>query len=255
MGRLTGKVAIITGGARGQGAAEARFFVKEGAKVLITDVLDEPGEALAKELGANARYLHLDVSKEAQWGAVVAAAGEMGPLNVLVNNAAILFAAAIPQTSLADYQRVIGINQVGCFLGIQAVIEPMKRAGGGSIVNISSVDGLQSKNGLIAYSASKWAIRGMTKSAAIELGVHGIRVNSIHPGGIDTVMGNPAGNPLAQVNEFYKHHPLPRVGHAEEVAHMAVFLASDEASYCTGSEYPVDGGWNAGLRSPSLPGF
>ena len=150
---------------------------------------------------------------------------------------------------------MIGVNQVGTFLGIRAVVEPMKRAGGGSIVNISSIDGLQSKNGLIAYSASKWAVRGMTKTAAIELGRHGIRVNSIHPGGIDTVMGNPTAMPFEKVNEFYSHHALPRVGRPEEIANMALFLASDEASYCTGSEYPVDGGWNAGLRNERLPGF
>lgn len=184
----------------------------------------------------------------------MAAAEAMGPLNVLVNNAAILHAAAITQTSLADYQRVINVNQVGTFLGIRAAIEPMKRAGGGSIVNISSIDGLQSKNGLIAYSASKWAVRGMTKCAAIELGRYGIRVNSVHPGGIDTVMGNPGAMSFEKVSEFYEHHALPRVGLPEEIANMALFLASDEASYCTGSEYPVDGGWNAGLRNERLPG-
>ena len=254
MGRLDGKVAIITGAARGQGAEEARLFVREGAKVLLTDVLDASGEAVARELGPSARYLRLDVSKEEQWARAVAAAGELGALNVLVNNAAVLFAASIADTTLADYQRVIGVNQVGCFLGIRAVMESMKHAGGGSIVNVSSIDGLQSKNGLMAYSSSKWAIRGITKCAAIELGRFGIRVNSIHPGGIDTPMGNPTGMPFEEMNEFYGNHPIPRVGRPEEVAWMAVFLASDEASYCTGSEYPVDGGWNAGLRVDRLPG-
>ena len=254
MGRLTGKVALITGGARGMGAAAVRIFVREGARVLIADVLEEPGRALAAELGDAARFQRLDVTREADWEAAVAAAAALGPLNVLVNNAAILHASAITETSLADYQRVIGVNQIGTFLGIRAVIEPMKRAGGGSIVNISSIDGLQSKNGLIAYSASKWAVRGMTKAAAIELGRHGIRVNSIHPGGIDTAMGNPTAMPFEKVNEFYSHHALPRVGRPEEIANMALFLASDEASYCTGSEYPVDGGWNAGLRTDRLPG-
>lgn len=253
MGRLAGKVALITGGARGMGAAEARSFVREGAKVLITDVLEEEGAALAAELRPAARFQRLDVSKEEEWERAVAAAEALGPLNVLVNNAAIIHAAAITQTTLADYQRVIGVNQVGTFLGIRAVIEPMKRAGGGSIVNISSIDGLQSKNGLIAYSASKWAVRGMTKCAAIELGRYGIRVNSIHPGGIDTVMGNPTGMSSEKMNEFYEHHALPRVGLPGEIASMALFLASDEASYCTGSEFPVDGGWNAGLRTDRLP--
>jgi len=254
MGRLTGKVALITGGARGMGAAAVRIFVGEGARVLIADVLEEPGRALAAQLGEAARFQRLDVSQEGEWEAAMAAAEAMGPLNVLVNNAAILHAAAITQTSLADYQRVINVNQVGTFLGIRAAIEPMRRAGGGSIVNISSIDGLQSKNGLIAYSASKWAVRGMTKCAAIELGRYGIRVNSVHPGGIDTVMGNPGAMSFEKVSEFYEHHPLPRVGLPEEIANMALFLASDEASYCTGSEYPVDGGWNAGLRNERLPG-
>ncbi len=254
MGRLDGRVAIVTGGARGAGAAMVRLFVREGARVVIADVLDAAGEALAAELGEAACYCHLDVSREEEWEAAVKAAEALGPLKVLVNNAAVLHAAAITQTSLADYQRVIGVNQVGTFLGIRAVVEPMKRAGGGSIVNVSSIDGLQSKNGLIAYSASKWAVRGMTKAAAIELGRHGIRVNSIHPGGIDTVMGNPGAMPVEQVNAFYTHHPLPRVGQPAEIASVALFLASDEASYCTGSEYPVDGGWNAGLRTDSLPG-
>jgi 3alpha(or 20beta)-hydroxysteroid dehydrogenase len=253
-GRLEGKVALITGAARGQGAAEARLFVQEGAKVLLTDVLDEAGEALARELGPAARYQHLDVSREDEWARAVSAAERLGRLNVLVNNAAVLFAASIADTTLADYQRVIGVNQVGCFLGIRAVMEPMKRAGGGSIVNVSSIDGLQSKNGLMAYSSSKWAIRGITKCAAIELGRHGIRVNSIHPGGIDTPMGNPTGMGFDEMNDWYVNHPIPRVGRPVEVAWMAVFLASDEASYCTGSEYPVDGGWNAGLRVDRLPG-
>ena len=254
MGRLDGRAAIVTGGARGAGAAMVRLFVREGARVVIADVLDAAGEALAAELGEAARFCHLDVSSEEEWEAAVSTAAAMGPLRVLVNNAAVLHAAAITQTSLADYQRVIGVNQVGTFLGIRAVVEPMKRAGGGSIVNVSSIAGLQSKNGLIAYSASKWAVRGMTKAAAIELGRHGIRVNSIHPGGIDTAMGNPGGMPREKVDAFYTHHPLPRVGQPEEIASVALFLASDEASYCTGSEYPVDGGWNAGLRTDSLPG-
>ena len=145
MGRLAGKVAIITGGARGQGAWEARLFVREGAQVLITDVLDEQGAALARELGSAARYQRLDVSQEADWAAAIEAASALGQLNVLVNNAALVFAAAIADTSLADYQRVIGVNQIGTFLGIRAAIEPMKRAGGGSIINVSSIDGLQSK--------------------------------------------------------------------------------------------------------------
>jgi len=255
MGRLTGKVALITGGARGMGAAAVRIFVREGARVLIADVLEEPGRALAAQLGDAARFQRLDVSQEGEWEAAMAAAEAMGPLNVLVNNAAILHAAAITQTSLADYQRVINVNQVGTFLGIRAAIEPMKRAGGGSIVNISSIDGLQSKNGLIAYSASKWAVRGMTKCAAIELGRYGIRVNSVHPGIIDTPIwgkipteasGSGQNAPIDAEERARLAAPLGRVGHAVEIASGVLYLASDASRYVTGTELVIDGGMNAG---------
>ncbi len=253
MGRLSGKVAIITGGARGMGGATARLFVENGAKVVIGDVLDDVGQALADELGDSAVFLHMDISQSADWQRAIAAAAGLGQLNVLVNNAAILHVASITDTSEEDYMRVIRINQLGTFLGMQAVIPAMKAAGIGSIINVSSIDGLQSKNGLIAYSASKWAVRGMTKSAAIELGQHGIRVNSVHPGGIKTEMGGGEDTPDEIANEFYKNHPLPRVGKAHEVANVSLFLASDEASYCTGSEFVADGGWFAGLRQDIMP--
>lgn len=253
MGRLSGKVAIITGGARGMGGATARLFVENGAKVVIGDVLDDVGQALADELGDSAVFLYMDISQSADWQRAIAAAAGLGQLNVLVNNAAILHVASITDTSEEDYMRVIRINQLGTFLGMQAVIPAMKAAGVGSIINVSSIDGLQSKNGLIAYSASKWAVRGMTKSAAIELGQHGIRVNSVHPGGIKTEMGGGEDTPDEIANEFYKNHPLPRVGKAHEVANVSLFLASDEASYCTGSEFVADGGWFAGLRQDIMP--
>jgi 3alpha(or 20beta)-hydroxysteroid dehydrogenase len=253
MGRLSGKVAIITGGARGMGGATARLFVENGAKVVIGDVLDDVGQALADELGDSAVFLHMDISQSADWQSAIAAAAGLGQLNVLVNNAAILHVASITDTSEEDYMRVIRINQLGTFLGMQAVIPAMKAAGIGSIINVSSIDGLQSKNGLIAYSASKWAVRGMTKSAAIELGQHGIRVNSVHPGGVKTEMGGGEDTPDEIANEFYKNHPLPRVGKAHEVANVSLFLASDEASYCTGSEFVADGGWFAGLRQDIMP--
>jgi len=169
-GRLDGKVAIITGSARGQGAAEARLFAAEGAQVVIADVLDEEGAAVAAEIGAAARYVHLDVSNEDDWANAIAVAEEMGPLNVVVNNAAILRFTSIADTTLDEYMLVIGINQVGTFLGMRSAIEPMKRAGGGSIINISSIDGIGSKNGLVSYSSSKGAVRSMTKTGEMVIG-------------------------------------------------------------------------------------
>jgi len=254
MGRLDGKVAIVTGGARGQGEAESRLFASEGAKVVVADVLDEEGRQVAKDIGDAAVFVHLDVSREDQWDGVLQAAAQLGPLGVLVNNAAIIRPSAIADTSLDEYMSVINVNQVGCFLGIRSAIEPMKAAGGGSIVNISSIDGIGSKNGLVSYTASKFAIRGMTKTAALELGRFGIRVNSIHPGGINTVMGNPTGVDEELLNAVYTMQALPRVGRPEEIAYMALFLASDEASYCTGAEFVVDGGWTIGDLEPALPG-
>ena len=254
MGRLQGKVAIVTGGSRGMGEATARLFVEQGAKVLIGDVLDNEGQALADELGAAAVYQHLDVSSETDWAAAVERAQSLGPLNVLVNNAAILHMAGIVDTTTEDYMRVVNVNQVGTFLGIRSVIEPMKAAGGGSIVNISSIDGLHSASGLSAYSSTKWAVRGLTKCAAIELGQYGIRVNSVHPGGVYTVMGGSENASVEDYNQtFYAQHPIPRVGQPEEIAQVSLFLAADEATYCTGSEIAADGGWFAGLRSPIMP--
>ncbi|WP_420638131.1 glucose 1-dehydrogenase [Candidatus Poriferisocius sp.] len=253
MGRLDGKVAIITGAARGQGEAEARLFASEGAQVVLGDVLDDEGQQVAANIGDQARFVHLDVSREADWAAAVEVATGMGSLRALVNNAAILMPAAIEDTSLEDYMKVINVNQVGTFLGMKAVLEPMKTAGGGSIVNISSIDGQQSKNGLISYTASKSAIRGMTKTAAIEWGRFDIRVNSIHPGGVNTAMGNPTNDPRAE-KEPYVYQPIPRIGEPIEIAYAALFLASDEASYVTGAELNVDGGWRAGAVTPGLPG-
>lgn len=251
-GRLDGKVAIITGAARGQGAAEARRFAAEGARVVLGDVLDADGEAVAAEIGDAARYVHLDVSSEADWSTAVAAAEAMGPLTVLVNNAGILRFTSIADTTLDEYLQVISVNQVGTFLGMRAAIEPMTRAGGGSIVNISSIDGIGSKNGLVSYSSSKGAVRAMTKTAALELGHLGIRVNSVHPGGVFTPMTG--DTPVEWLDAAHAHLPLRRVGRVEEIATMVVFLASDEASYCTGGEFVVDGGWLAGDILPALPG-
>ncbi|MDX8029354.1 glucose 1-dehydrogenase [Lentzea sp. BCCO 10_0856] len=242
--RLDGKVALITGAARGQGAAAARRFVAEGARVMLTDVLDDQGKELAAELGAE--YSHLDVSSEEDWAAVVASTVDtLGDITVLVNNAGILHFSALADTTLADYQRVIGINQVGTFLGMRAVVESMTRAGGGSIVNVSSVEGLAGMPYLVAYTASKFAIRGMTKVAALELGQHGIRVNSVHPGAIDTPMvSETLGRPI-DISPIGKKVALRRVGQPEDVANVVLFLASDDSAYCTGAEIAVDGGATA----------
>jgi 3alpha(or 20beta)-hydroxysteroid dehydrogenase len=242
--RLDGKIALITGAARGQGAAAARRFAAEGAKVMLTDVLDDQGKELAAELGAE--YCHLDVSDEDEWAEAVAfTTSTFGDITVLVNNAGVLHFSALTETTLADYQRVIGINQVGTFLGMRAVVESMTRAGGGSIVNVSSVEGLGGMPYLIAYTASKFAIRGMTKVAAMELGQHGIRVNSVHPGAINTPMvGEALGRPI-DISPIGKKVALRRVGQPDDVANVVLFLASDESAYCTGGEFVVDGGATA----------
>lgn len=252
MGRLEGKVAIITGAARGQGEVEARLFVEEGAKVVIGDVLEEEGQAVAKDIGPDATFVAMDVSQPSNWARAVDAAKAYGGVSILVNNAAITHFGSVEETTLEDYNRVVSINQVGTFLGMQSVIPTMKAQGIGSIVNVSSIDGLQAKNGIVAYAATKWAIRGMTKVAAIELGRHGIRVNSLHPGGVDTQMGNPVNAP--DIDLFYKDYPIPRCGRSEDIARMALFIASDECSYSTGAEFVADGGWNAGSRVKWLPG-
>lgn len=247
MGRLTGKVALVTGGARGLGEATVRLFVEEGAKVVIGDVLEDAGEQLAKDLGPSASFLRMDVRDEGDWQRAIGRAQQLGPLNVLVNNAAVVHMASIVDTTNEDYRRVFEINQFGTFLGIRSVVAPMKAAGGGSIVNVSSIDGLHSSAGLSAYSSTKWAVRGLTKNAAIELGPYGIRVNSVHPGGMYTAMGGSDRMSVEELNEgVYKHFPLPRVGMPEEVARLILFLATDEGSYCTGSEFVADGGMLAG---------
>jgi len=253
MGKLTNKVAIVTGAARGQGEAIARLFIEEGAKVVLGDILDEDGRALVRSLGDASAYVHLDVTSEADWKTAVDAASQFGALNVLINNAGIDHFVSIVDTTLEDYLRVIRVNQVGTFLGIREVIEPMKKSNGGSIVNTSSTAGLQGQNGHIAYVASKWAVRGMTKAAALELGRYGIRVNSIHPGGIDTPMANPLGLKRADMDAAFKDFPIARIGEPLEIARLAVFLASEDSSYSTGGEFTADGGMTAGVTLEALP--
>jgi 3alpha(or 20beta)-hydroxysteroid dehydrogenase len=245
MSRLSGKVALVTGGARGQGAAEAQLFATEGAAVVITDILDADGEKTAASYGGV--YLHQDVTNEEDWSRVVGeVVSQHGRLDVLVNNAGIYMAGRIGDTSLSEYRRIIEVNQIGVFLGMKAVAEAMTAAGGGSIVNISSVAGLRGGGNSIAYTASKWAVRGMTKSAAREYAPHGIRVNSIHPGFIETPMLHQVpGVDAGRMESMLRTVPLGRVAEAEEVARLALFLASDESSYCSGAEFIIDGGMSA----------
>jgi 3alpha(or 20beta)-hydroxysteroid dehydrogenase len=247
MGSLQGKTAIITGAARGQGAAAARLFVAEGAKVLIGDVLDELGQELADSLGDAAMYRHLDVSKEEDWQtAVDETVQTFGAVDVLVNNAGILRFAALPDMALEDYLRIVNINQVGTFLGMKTVAKPMIAAGQGSIVNISSVEGLAGMPYLTAYTATKFAIRGMTKVAALELGPMGIRVNSVHPGMIVTDMvKDAAGGHDVDLSPVAKRIPLRRMGQSEDIAEVVLWLASDKSSYVTGAELAADGGATA----------
>ena len=249
MGRLDGKVALISGSARGQGAAEARLFVREGARVVVSDVLDDEGRALATELGDAAIYAHVDVTVEDEWAAAVRdAEGAFGRLDVLVNNAGI----GIPphpllDTTTADHHRTIDINLHGVWLGMRAAAPALRRAGGGSIVNISSIDGIVGVAGMASYTASKFAVTGLTKSAALEWGRDGIRVNSVHPGVISSPMVEQApAAVLARLQQYMDHQPISRMGTPEEVAYLVLFLASDESSYCTGSEFVIDGGHLAG---------
>ncbi len=236
MGRVDGKVVLISGGAQGMGAAHARALVAEGGKVVIGDILDEPGQALADEIGDAARYVHLDVTQADQWDAAVAVANEaFGSLTGLVNNAGIVALGKIGHFDMAEWQKVIDVNLTGTFLGMQAVVASMKAAGSGSIINVSSIEGLRGAPMVHPYVASKWAVRGLAKSAALELGRRNIRVNSLHPGFIRTPMTEhfPADMVTA---------PLGRPGQSDEVAAFVVFLISDESSFATGSEFVVDGG-------------
>ncbi len=258
MGRLDGKVAIVSGGARGQGEAEVRLFAAEGAKVVFGDVLHDLGEAVAADVGPNTHYLPLDVTDPEAWQKAVAeATSRFGPPTVLVNNAGVLlFGVSMVDTSLEDYMRVININQVGVFLGMKFTAPAMIEAGGGSIVNISSTNGMAGYGGTVAYTASKFAVRGMTKNAALELGQHGIRVNSIHPGGVDTAMTAPdtLGDAISDEEReaTFAMLPLGRVGQPVEIAHLAAYLASDDSSYSTGAEFIADGGMLAGVVNPEI---
>ena len=240
MGTLDGKVAIITGAARGQGEAEARLFVAEGARVMLTDVLPE-GDAVAKSLGDLAAFSKHDVSSANDWTRVVnATKDKFGRLDVLVNNAAIYRMRSLLETTDEDFDEITRINQRGPFLGMRTAAPVMRASGGGSIINISSGAGLKGVRNMIAYATSKWAVRGMTKCAALELAAHGIRVNSVHPGVIETPMLK--GNPDALNQAMVRATPIARIGQPDDIARMVMYLASDAASFITGAEFTVDGG-------------
>jgi 3alpha(or 20beta)-hydroxysteroid dehydrogenase len=240
MNRLSGKIILISGGAKGQGAAEARLCVAEGAKVVIGDILEAQGERLAAELGDAAVFVRQDVTREDDWEKAVNTAAGLGGLHGLVNNAGIYQPKTLMETDAALFEQHTRINQLGCFLGMKAVVPLMERSGGGSIVNISSVAGLRGSPGAIAYCATKWALRGMTKAAAIDLAPRKIRVNSVHPGPIDTEMLN-VRTP-EQSRRRLEAVPMKRRGTAEEVANLVLFLLSEESGYITGAEIAIDGG-------------
>ena len=254
MGRLDGKVALVTGGARGMGEAYVRRFVGEGANVVFGDVLAEAGAKLAAELTSEAgdvcRFVPMDVTSPDDWTAAVDAALEAyGHLDVLVNNAGIIKHKRIEEMTLEECRRLIDVNLVGQWLGVKAVTEAMRAGGAGSIVNVSSVEGFIGAAGLAAYSASKFGVRGLTKAAARELGGYRIRVNSIHPGAILTAMTTDPDIIAATADSaeaFFKQLPLSRMGKPKDVTGIVVFLASDESSYCTGGEFLVDGGMLTG---------
>ena len=247
--RLQGKVALITGAARGQGAEEARMFAKEGAKVVLADVTDQEGTAVAAEIaemGGDALYVHLDVTNEDEWDAAVqSAVASFGKLDILVNNAGIWRRGHVLETSSDQWDDIMDVNAKGVFLGTKAVIPEMWKAGGGSIVNISSTAGLVGSKTSAAYSASKGAVRIFTKSTAVQYAAEGIRANSIHPGPIDTDMGDQVWPDAASKSASVTRTALNRMGTPEDIAYGALYLASDESSFVTGSELVIDGGVTA----------
>ncbi|MET9845706.1 SDR family NAD(P)-dependent oxidoreductase [Streptomyces ossamyceticus] len=248
MGKLDGRVVLVTGAARGQGEQEARLFREEGARVVVADVLDDQGEALAKEIGA--LYVHLDVGREEDWTAAVAAAKDAyGRVDGLVNNAGVLRFNALVDTSLDEFMQVVQVNQVGVFLGIKALAPEIEAAGGGTIVNTASYTGLTGMAYVGAYAATKHAIVGLTRVAALELARKGIRVNAVCPGAVDTAMTDPGeGVSTETVDKLYrKRIPLGRIGRPEEVARLVLFLSCEDSSYITGQPFVVDGGWLAGV--------
>lgn len=256
MGKLDGQVAIITGAAGGLGAATARLFAAEGAQVVLCDINREQGEATATQIGRSAIFRYLDIRDDANWAELVAELCErFGRIDTLLNNAAIVRMWPIETMDVAQARELLDTNIFGTLLGAKNVAAAMRKAGRGTIINISSLTGVIGMNGLSAYSASKWAVRGISRSLAFELGPDGIRVCTIVPGGMNTAMNDPTGTrSVAELNRGYAHVPLQRIGEPIEVAKAALFLASEDASYITGCELTVDGGDSAGYYQPGLPG-
>jgi 3alpha(or 20beta)-hydroxysteroid dehydrogenase len=246
-GQLSGKVAIVSGGARGIGEATTRAFVREGARVVIGDLLESEGAALADELGEAVSFCRLDVRTEQDWQRIVQHCAEtFGPPNVLVNNAGVMVVSSVELSTTEMFERAFQVNVLGPFLGTHSVIEPMRAAGGGAIVTVSSVSGYTGTMGLGPYAASKAGNAALVKCAAMELGRDGIRVNAVVPGGIDTPMSRGPEFDGMDTSGIYQPLPLQRIGRPEEVAEVIVFLASDASSYMTGAEVVVDGGLLAG---------
>lgn len=243
MGRVSGKVIIVTGAARGMGAAFAKRLVEEGAKVVLTDILENEGGLVAKELGQNAHFFKHDVTKESEWLSVIKQTEDIfGPVTVLINNAAILSQHPTESLDEGQYRKLIDVNQLSVFLGMKNIVPSMKKAGGGVIINMSSLAGLVGTPETLAYTASKFAVRGMTKVAALEFAPHNIRVNSIHPGMIRTPMTVPTDEIKDLLHTLVSGTPARRLGEPEEVANIVVMLASDEVKFATGAEFVIDGG-------------
>lgn len=255
MMRLNGKVALVTGGARGIGEGIVRRFIAEGARVMITDILDGAGQALTDDLGASAAYTHHDVTSRDDWEAAIAATeARFGKLDTLVNNAGVLFFSGFEDYSQAQIDTLIDVNLKGVIIGCQLSIPAIERAGGGAIVNMSSADGISGANAVSVYCATKFAVRGLTKALALELGPRNIRVNSIHPGGIYTPMANPMNVSKADYDKGFWIYPAQYAGEPADIGAAAAYLASDDARYCMGTELSVDGGLNAGHYYMALPG-